>query len=58
MNKQLDEIDKQAEREGAAIRQHNKFRPKNHKIRKLYFVDNEPFITGNKRRSVIQHAGG
>lgn len=52
MNKQLDNIDIQAECEGRAIRQHNEIRPKNHQIKKLYFVDGEPFPTYYKKRKL------
>lgn len=52
MNKQIDEIDIQAEREGKAIKKHNSIRPKNHVIKKLYFVDGQPFSTGYKRRRI------
>jgi len=52
MNKQLDSFDIQAEREGSAIRRHNDICPKNHQIKKLYFVDDEPFPTNYKKRRV------
>lgn len=52
MNKQLDNFDLQAEQEAIAIKQHNKLRPKNHQIKKLYFVDGEPFPTHYKKRKL------
>lgn len=52
MNKQLDSFDIQAEQEGHAIRRHNEYRPKNHQIKKLYFVDGKPFPTYYKKRKL------
>jgi len=52
MNKNLDNLDIQAEQEGIAIKRHNEIRPKNHQIKKLYFVDGKPFSTNYKKRKL------
>ena len=59
MNKNLDDIDRQAEREGKAIQRHRQIalKTKSNQVKKFYVIDGHRFETGFKKRSIIQHAG-
>ena len=57
-NRQFDEIDLQAEREGQAIKKHIALRPQNKQVHKTYSVDGEQFITGNKHKHLSNGSGG
>lgn len=57
-NKQLDEIDMQAIREGIAITKIMALKPKNNQLHKTYSVDGEQFLTGNKHKHLLNGSGG
>jgi hypothetical protein len=54
--RRLDQFDRDAEREGHAIKEHHRLVIKAPRLNKTYRVDGQVFYTGKYHRSVIQTA--